>query len=113
MGIANKMALVLLLCGCSAESTVNRMADNIRDDLTAIAEDVYMLPPECGEQTRLAQRIELTRERIDIMEEEYIHETDALKEEKRRLELLLFIASTILFALAILWGKRLLTRVFQ
>lgn len=113
MAIPNKILLVLLLCGCSTETTVNRMADNIRDDLTSIAEDVYMLPPECGEQSRLAQRIELTRERIDIMEEEYINETDALKEEKRRLELMLFMASAILFALAILWGKRLLTRVFQ
>lgn len=110
MGIANKTLLVLLLCGCSAETAVNHMADNIRDELTLIAEDVYSLPPECGEQTKLAQRIELTRERIDIMEEEYISETDGLKKRNRQLKTTNDILSFVLALLAGLLVSRLLRK---
>lgn len=107
------IAMIFVLCGCTKETPVNHMADNIRDELTAIAEEVYMLPPECGDQAKLAQRIELTRERVDIMEETYVNETSALVNEKRRLEICLSFIFIIFLIVATLWVRRLLTRVVQ
>lgn len=113
MAVLSRLLIVLLLAGCSSETVVNHMADNIREELTSIAGDVYMLPPECGDQTKLAQRIEMTRERIDIMEEAYIKETNALESEKRRFQRYTFILFWVLAVLIALWAKRLLTRVVQ
>lgn len=109
----SKLLIVLLLAGCARETPVNHMADNIREELTAIAEDVYMLPQECGDQSKLAQRIELTRERVDIMEESYINETSELMSEKRRFQTYTFILFGALTVLVALWAKRLLTRAVQ
>lgn len=108
-----RLLIVLLLAGCARETPVNHMADNIREELTTIAGDVYMLPPECGDQSKLAQRIELTRERVDIMEETYINETSELLAEKRRFQTYTFILFWALAVLVALWAKRLLTRVVQ
>ena len=113
MAVLNRLLIVLLLAGCSSETVVNHMADNIREELTSIAEEVYMLPPECGDQTKLAQRIEMTRERVDIMEETYANETSVLVNEKRRLERCLSFVFVIFLVAATLWVKRLLTRVVQ
>lgn len=113
MGTLGRLLIVLLLAGCARETPVNHMADNIREELTAIASDVYMLPPECGDQSKLAQRIELTRERVDIMEETYINETNALESEMRRFQTYTFILFWVLAVLLALWAKRLLTRAVQ
>lgn len=107
------VVMIFVLCGCAKETPVNHMADNIRDELTAIAEEVYMLPPECGDQAKLAQRIELTRERVDIMEETYANETSVLVNEKRRLERCLSFVFIMFIIAATLWVRRLLTRVVQ
>lgn len=108
----SKILLVLLLAGCTSETVVNHMASDIREDLTLIAEEVYALPPECGEQSKLAQRIELVRERVDIMEEAYIGETDDLKDKNRRLEGYVFLLTFALAVAAGLLAKRLLQKVF-
>lgn len=107
------VVMIFVLCGCAKVTPVNHMADNIRDELTAIAEEVYMLPPECGDQAKLAQRIELTRERVDIMEETYANETSVLVNEKRRLERCLSLVFVMFIIAATLLVRRLLTRVVQ
>ena len=112
MDILNKALIlpIFVLAGCSSDTIVNQMADEIHDELTLVAEDIYALPPECGEQVKLAQRIELVRERVDIMEEAYIKETDDLNQKNRRLEGYVF---TLTLALAVAVGllvKRLLQR---
>lgn len=107
------VAIVFVLCGCAKETTVNHMADNVREELTLIAEEVYALPPECGEQTKLAQRIELTRERIDIMEDAYNKEAADLRAENQRLQNISFILFVIVTMAATLLARRLLTRVSQ
>jgi predicted nucleic acid-binding Zn ribbon protein len=113
MATLGRLLIVLFLAGCSSETPVNHMADSIRNELSLIAEDVYMLPPECGDQSKLAQRIEMARERIDIMEETYINETCVLVNEKRRFQRYTFILFWALTVLIALWVKRLLTRVVQ
>ena len=107
----NRLMIVLLLAGCTTETVVNKMADDIKDELQLIAEDVYSLPPECGDQTKLAQRIELTRERVDILEETYIKEADDLRTKNRRLEGYIFTLSVALVVAAGLAVRRLLSRV--
>ena len=107
------VALLFILCGCSSGSTVAHMADSIKDELSLIAEEFYSLPPECGDKTKLGQRIELTIERVDILEESYMEITDTLVQETRRLELYVFILSAVLLALGVLLARRLLSRVFQ
>lgn len=107
------VALLFILCGCSSGSTVSHMADSIKDELSLIAEEVYALPPECGDKTKLGQRIELTIERVNILEDSYIEVTDTLVKETRRLELYVFILSAVLIALGVLLARRLLSRVFQ
>lgn len=107
------IAMVFVLCGCAKETTVNHMADNIRDELTAIAEEVYALPSECGDQAKLAQRIELTRERVDIMEDAYNKEAADLLAENQRLHNTLFIVFVILTMAATLLVRYLLTRASQ
>jgi hypothetical protein len=111
--VLKRLLIVLLLTGCSSETVVNHMADSIREELSSIAGDVYMLPPECGDQSKLAQRIEMSRERIDIMEEAYTKETNALESEKRRFQRYTFILFGILAVMTSLLVKRLLTRVVQ
>jgi hypothetical protein len=113
MAILSRLLIVLLLAGCSSDTVVNQMADSIKGELISIADEVYMLPPECGDQSKLAQRIEMTRERIDIMEEAYIKETNALESEKRRFQRYTFILFWALAVLVALWVKRLLTRTVQ
>lgn len=107
----NRLMIVLLLAGCTTETVVNKMADDIKDELRLIADDVYALPPECGDQTKLAQRIELTRERVDILEETYIKEADDLRTKNRRLEGYIFTLSVALVVAAGLAVRRLLSRV--
>lgn len=107
----NRLMIVLLLAGCTTETVVNKMADDIKDELQLIAEDVYSLPPECGDQTKLAQRIELTRERVDILEETYIKEADDLRTKNRRLEGYIFTLSVALVVAIGLAVRRLLSRV--
>lgn len=107
----NRLMIVLLLAGCTTETVVNKMADDIKDELRLIAEDVYSLPPECGDQTKLAQRIELTRDRVDILEETYIKEADDLRNKNRRLEGYIFTLSVALVVAAGLAVRRLLSRV--
>lgn len=108
----SKILLLLLLAGCTSETVVNHMADDIHDELSLIASDVYDLPPECGEQVKLAQRIEMVRERVDIMEEAYNVETDDLKDKNRRLEGYVFLLTFALAVVAGLLVKRLLQKVF-
>lgn len=107
----NRLMIVLLLAGCTTETVVNKMADDIKDELRLIADDVYSLPPECGDQTKLAQRIELTRDRVDILEETYIKEADDLRTKNRRLEGYIFTLSVALVVAAGLAVRRLLSRV--
>lgn len=107
----NRLMIVLLLAGCTTETVVNKMADDIKDELQLIAEDVYSLPPECGDQTKLAQRIELTRDRVDILEETYIKEADDLRTKNRRLEGYIFTLSVALVVAIGLAVRRLLSRV--
>lgn len=80
------LLFAFLLASCSSNTVVNNMADDIRQELVNIAEEVYALPPECGEQSKLAQRINMVHDRIDIMEDAYITETDDLKSKNRRLK---------------------------
>lgn len=107
----NRLMIVLLLAGCTTETVVNKMADDIKDELRLIADDVYSLPPECGDQTKLAQRIELTRDRVDILEETYIKEADDLRTKNRRLEGYIFTLSVALVVAIGLAVRRLLSRV--
>lgn len=104
----NKLIILIVLAGCSSDTAVNHMADNVREELQLISDDIKSLPKECGDQTKLAHRIDLCVERIDIMEEAYIEETDGLKEKNRRLEIANDIMAMILIVVAVWLGKRLL-----
>lgn len=105
-----KLLLFLLLTGCSSKTVVNNMAEDIRSDLSLIAEEVYALPPECGEQTKLGQRVELVLQRIDIMEEAYQTETGDLKSKNRRLETANNFLVIVLLLALILGAKSLLKK---
>lgn len=104
-------AFLFLLCGCASETVVNHVAQDVRDDLTLIAEDVYALPPECGDQTMLAQRIELARSRIDILEETYEAEASDLRSKNRRLSFINDTLVAIMILAAVLMAKYFLKKV--
>lgn len=77
----NKILLLLLLAGCTAQAPTTTIIDDARSDLEHVADEIKKLPAEC-KPDEYAQKINLISGKLDAAEE-----THALEMHNCQLEL--------------------------